>query len=226
MKLKIVPYKMTSESAKLLQKSLSDKVGYYVYRGRKVPDHKLIFWGRKPDKIGNFELMKKAKVHHVPYTTSKEVAQGWQKEGYIVYARTPGGQKGVNIDVVKANEELPDRPLYTRYVKNFTEFRVNVAFNKAIHVSQKRKSREDADQFIRSQSGGWGFRRPLFVPKGLHEVAVAASRAVGLDLSGVDILYNKFYNKFYVLEVNSAPWLNESIADKYATEIVNGLPAA
>lgn len=221
MKLKIVPYKMTSDSAKLLQKALSEKVGYYVYRGKEVADHTLIKWGHKPDKFKNFELLKQAGVSHVPYTTSKEVAKKWQKAGHIVYARTPTGQKGVNIQIVKPTEELPDMPLYTRYVKHFTEFRVNVAYGKAIHVSQKRKDREDADPFVRSQKGGWGFRKPLFVPKGLDKVAEAAAVAVGEDLCGVDVLFNKYYNTFYVLEINSAPWLNENIANKYAEEIVN-----
>lgn len=220
MKLKIVPYKMSSDSAQLLQKKLSEKMGYYVWRGKEVPDRKLIFWGRKPDKIGNFNLLLKAKVPHVPFTTDREVAKKWQQEGHIVFARTPGGQKGINIDVIQPHQELPDRPLYTRYVKNYTEFRVNVAYDKAIHVSQKRKSNAvEVNPFIRSQSGGWDFRKPLFEPNGLRQLAIAASKAVGLDFSGVDIIYNKFYDKLYVLEVNSAPWLNETIADKYATEI-------
>lgn len=221
MKLKIIPYKMTSESAKLLQKHLSEKVGYYVYRGKEVPDHKLIKWGRTPNKIYNFQLMEKAGVPHVPYTTSKAVAEGWLKEGATVFARSPGGEQGLGIEIVTKNDgPLPEKPLYTKYVKHFTEFRVNVAYDKAIHHSQKRKVREDANPLIRSHSGGWGFRIPLFIPDGINEVAVAAAKAVGLELAGVDIIYNKFYNKFYVLEVNSAPWLNDNIADKYATEIV------
>jgi len=220
MKLKIVPYKMTSQGAKLLQKALSDRVGYYVYRGKEVGDHRLIRWGHKPDKLANLELLKKADVPHVPFTTSKKEALKWQKEGHIVFARTPGGERGLNIHVITPDKELPDMPMYSRYVKHFTEFRVNVAYDKAIHVSQKRKITEDADPFIRSQKGGWGFRKPLFVPDGIHGVAVAAAKAVDLPLSGVDILYNKFYNSFFVLEINSAPWLNENIAAKYAEEIV------
>lgn len=224
MKLKIVPYKMNSDSAIMLQKVLSDKVGYYVYRGKEVPDRKCIFWGRKPDKIKNFELMQAAGVQTVPFTTSKDEASAWLAAGSVVIARTPGGQKGINIQVVKPGEELPDKPLYTRFVKNFTEFRVNVAYDKAIHVSQKRRVEgKPINEFIRSAEGGWEYRKPLFIPTGIGDLAVESSRAVGLPLSGVDIIYNKFYNKLYVLEVNSAPWLNETIAGKYADEIISQL---
>jgi hypothetical protein len=141
MKLKIVPYKMSSDSAKLLQKALSEKVGYYVYRGKEVDDHHLIRWGHKPDKIKNFELLNRAGVSHVPYTTSKKEAQEWLSKGGTVFARTATGQAGSGITICHQGDILPDTPLYTQYVKHFTEFRVNVAFGKAIHVSHKRKDR-------------------------------------------------------------------------------------
>lgn len=231
MKLKIVPYKMTSEGAKLLQKKLSELVGYYVYRGRAVKDHKLIQWGTSPDKLRNFKLMADRGVPTVPFTTSKKEAQKWLDAGHVVYARTPGGERGKNIHVVQPNELLPDMPLYTRRVKNWTEFRVNVAYDKAIHFSEKRQAVEvkKINKYVRSQDGGWSFRRPTTpIPAELAQIAVNATKAVGLELSGVDIIWNKFYNKCYVLEVNSAPWLNENIANKYATEIVSkhGVPQA
>lgn len=238
-KLRIVPYKMGSRSARLLAEELSKRLGYKVWRGSPKVGEINICWGYKgrvsaldlekfvnhPDLIVSatdkrlaFQAMEKAGVSHVPYTTSKEVAQGWSKEGAVVFARTAGGQGGSGIHIVQPGEEVPTQPLYTKYIKKRKELRVHVLNNEVLDVQEKRKKKgEDADPLVRSHGRGWIFARSDIVePAGLRDLAIAAVRAVGLDFGAVDIIWNESQNKCYVLEINSAPGIEGTSLERYA----------
>jgi len=229
MKLRIVPYRPKSKSAKDLAIALTGKLGYKVWRGPAKYGHRNLLWGKPghpaTNKIATFEILEKGSVNHVPYTTSSEVAQGWQKEGYTVFARTAGGQGGNNITVVLPDETLPERELYTQYVKKKKEFRVHVFNGKVIDVQEKRKkSGKEVNQLIRSHSNGWVFcHQNIEEPPELRSLGIAAVQALGLDFGAVDIIWNQHYNKCYVLEVNTAPGLCPTTTELYANEIASQL---
>jgi len=231
-------------SARALASALSDRLGYKVWRGKPTARSLNLSWGyhnpkqhwgpvqwiNRPDavegsrnKVGTFNFLQKAGVSHVPYTTTKEVAQGWLKNGKTVFARTATGQAGSGIKVVEPGQDLPEAPLYTQYVKKKKEFRVHVFNDKAIFVQEKRKKRgAEADLLVRSHKRGWVFCiKDIIEPNGLRELGVAAVRAGGLDFGGVDIIYNEHYNKLYVLEINSAPGIEASSLNAYVEEILN-----
>jgi hypothetical protein len=173
--------------------------------------------------LETFKLLEAAKVSHVPYTSSKETAQAWKDKGSVIFARTTGGQSGSGITIVGEGHtpDLPDRPLYTLYVKKKKEFRVHVFRGQVIDVQQKkRRNGSDADSLIRSHDNGWIFAHEDVVePTGLRELGVAAVSALGLDFGAVDIIWNEKQNRCYVLEVNTAPGLTDSTAEKYANAL-------
>lgn len=225
MKVRIVPYRPSSKSAKDLAIALSEKLGYKVWRGPPKYGFKNIFWGKPghpaTNKIATFEILKEKGISHVPYTTAKEDAQTWLQAGAPVFARTAGGQGGKNILVVLPGADLPEAEMYTRYVKKKKEFRVHVVGEKVVAVQEKRKkSGVVANPLIRSHANGWVFCfKDIVEPDGLRVLGLTAVRSLGLDFGAVDIIWNEHQNKCYVLEVNTAPGLCPTTTELYANEI-------
>lgn len=226
MRLRIVPYRSGSESAKMLAEALTTRLGYRVWRGTERAHKHNILWGKPghvaSDKLRTFEVLHEQGVSHVPYTASKEEAQTWLGQGCTVFARTTGGQGGAGIVIVRPNDPLPDRPLYTQYVKKKKEFRVHVVNGSVIDVQQKKKRNGvEASSLIRNLENGWIFAHEDVVePDGLRELGIRAVAAVGLDFGAVDIIWNERANQSYVLEVNTAPGLCQTTCNKYADAFV------
>lgn len=226
-KFRIIPYRGGSESARLLATAIGERVQYKVWRGAARPGAINIQWGKPghpaTDKLQTFDLLRAANVSHVPYTRSKEEAEGWLAQGSTVFARTTNGQGGSGITIVQPPARtLPTLPLYTQYVKKKKEFRVHVLNGEVIDVQQKKKRNGvETTGLIRNLENGWIFAHEDVVePNGLRELGVAAVRAVGLDFGAVDVIWNERANQCYVLEVNTAPGLCETTAGKYADAFV------
>jgi hypothetical protein len=240
LKLRIIPYKKGSQSAKLLAQGLTVALGYKVWRGPSKPFSLNLSWGcHQPaagkwinnplkihaasNKLSTFQALEAAGVSHVPYTSSKEVAEGWSKDGATVFARTVQGQSGSGITIVNPGEAMPNMPLYTRYTKKRKEFRVHVVKGEAIDVQQKkRKNGSDKDVLVWNHSNDYVFcHNDVEEPKGIRELGVAAVAAVGLDFGAVDIIWNQYLDKCFVLEVNTAPGLCETTCGKYVKAFVS-----
>ena len=242
MKIRIVPYKKGSQSAKLIAQGLTKALGYKVWRGPPKPFSLNLSWGNHvvgvgkwinhpakmhaaSNKIRTFNALEAAGVSHVPYTTSKACAQNWSKDGYTVFARTVNGQGGSGITVVEGgtSQVLPDMPLYTQYVKKKKEFRVHVVGGEAIDVQQKKKKTgSEVTTLIWNHDHDYVFcHNDVEEPEELRKLGVAAVAAVGLDFGAVDIIYNQYQDKCYVLEVNTAPGLCETTCGKYVQAFVS-----
>jgi glutathione synthase/RimK-type ligase-like ATP-grasp enzyme len=242
MKIRLVPYKQFSKSAKILSEKLRDKLGYKVFRGMPRENRKNIFWGwcqdlswnrdsdiNNPDKISvardklrTFQALE----DHCPipeYTTSKETAEGWINKGKIVLARKAIGQGGSGIVVCGGDysHDVPAADLYVQYIKKRKEFRVHVIDNQIVLVKEKRKARGvECNNIIRSHRRGWVHcSKDIEEPGDLREVARNAVKQLGLYLGAVDIIWNEKKNQCYVLEVNTAPGLCPTTAEAYADKI-------
>ena len=237
----VLPYKTGSKSAKDLAIALGLK--RLKTEGSKAKPKVVLNWGNakdhpafktakvinKPEAVAvasnktlTFKALEKAGVSHVPFTTSKETAQKWLQEGAVVFARTNSGHSGSGIEIVEPGQTLPNKPLYTKYIKKKKEFRVHVFKDKIVDVQEKRrKSDTQIDEpRIRSNHNGYVFCHENIVePKGLRELAVSAVSACGLDFGAVDIIWNEKSNKSYVLEINTAPGLAPSTVEKYKNVI-------
>lgn len=89
------------------------------------------------------------------------------------------------------------------FIEGGREFRVHIAFGKSIKLAEK----IGGDPIVRNFKRGSVFMYPqdFHHKKTLRKVARQAVMSIGLDFGAVDVIYKD--NKFYVLEVNSAPSL-------------------
>lgn len=151
------------------------------------------------------------------YTNDKKIARDWATD--VVSRAILTGHSGRGITICPAGSDLPEVPLYVKYVKKAKEFRVHVIFGQVVDVQQKKKreSFENANFQVRSHENGWVFcRENIQEPANLREIATQAVESLGLDFGAVDIIWNEKQNKCYVLEVNTAPGLEGTSIDVYA----------
>lgn len=161
-------------------------------------------------------------VPHPDWTVDRAVAEGWIGEGGSVVCRTIlRGHSGAGISVATTPAELVDAPLYVRYLKKKKEFRVHVLKETIIDVQEKRRRRDYPDEpnfLVRNHHTGWVYcRDEIIEPEGLRQAAQAAVQKLGLDFGAVDIIWNEYQNKCYVLEVNTAPGLEGTTLENYGT---------
>lgn len=234
MKLRIVPYSLASESARLIADKLTAALNYKVWIGKVKPGRINLAWGgpnngitgpqntqaisRAVNKLRAFEAFRQAGVNIPEYSTRKADAV-WPT---VVARSILSGSEGEGITIHNQGTPLPDVPLYVQYVKKKKEFRVHVFNGEVIDVQEKRKRNGvDAHQ-VRNTENGYVFCHENIVePTDLREQGVKAVQALGLLFGAVDIIWNKKQDKCYVLEVNTSPGLTPSTADKYTTAIVN-----
>lgn len=226
-KLVVVPVNMGSRSARALAETLSEKLGYKVWRCRsasingRIPFHLRV----GTDKLSQFQRFKENDVSCPDFTTDRDVAAGWIRDGHAVVCRTIlRGSEGRGIVVAESNDQLVPAPLYTRYTKKAKEFRVHVLNGEVIDVQEKRARRDfqgERDGKIRNLAHGYVFCRDDVVePVGLRDLALKAVASLRYDLGAVDIIWNQRSNTCYVLEVNSTPGMEGTTLQKYSDKIV------
>ena len=255
----IYPYKMNSNSAKMLQAAIRE-VGIPCVRvfedGRYKPKetdliinwgnprmprweflHDGVNWLNDPDfvKVAANKLVTMLEfaeygVRQPLFTTDFEEACNWVRSGLIVLARhilNGSGGRGIEIVVQDTEDdaEMPEAPLYVKYIRKIAEYRIHVFDGRVIDAQRKRKSREalaneEVNPRIRNHSNGWVFTRENCAPDGVVlALAVSAVSALGLDFGAVDIIVNR-EGVPYVLEVNTAPGLEGQTITSYAGAII------
>lgn len=237
-------YKVQSKSAKALAKQMGVVLNNeYLTLMKGAEGINVINWGdgdfnvpnmnkckvfNKPEairiavnKMKTFDKLDAADVPTPDWTTNKDVVQSWLQHHFTVVARTRlEGRDGEGIVLVKPGDSIPDAKIYTKFIPNCTEYRVNVAFDKTMGV-QKKVPVPGAthNHMIKTTGGGYGLHllSESEIPHGLRPVAKAAVKALGLDFGGVDMIRTT-NGQVYVLEVNTAPELTPSMVVAYAKE--------
>lgn len=179
------------------------------------------------NKYHTFAALTGKDVPTVPWTANKAVAKEWQAKGWTVVVReTLTGHSGAGILIIEEGQEIPDAPLYTRYIFKEKEFRVHATQTEVFDTRRKIRDpkKEPTDWKIRSAKNGFIFAAKNVEPSEARDkVAIDAVKALGLDFGAVDIVEDK-HGKFFVLEVNSAPGLEGQTVEKY-TNILGKLAA-
>ena len=169
------------------------------------------------------------------WTTERQVAQEWLKNGTETLARTIlTGHSGAGIKLyTQANKDaLCEAPLYVKYKKKRHEYRVHFFKHKTsedieiIDVTQKKKKKgaEHLDTKIRNHQNGWIYARDnITEPHDLRTQAINTARAVDLDFGAVDLIWNEYENKCYVLEVNTAPGLVGTTLERYKEAFIKDI---
>lgn len=232
----IFPWKITSESAKLLTSKLGgtltrdmDQVGrndIVINWGWGNPlglSANALVLNRYPairkaiDKLETFRLLVQAGVPTLAYTESHSKAVAWSNEGNKVYGRSNEGCDGEGLMVYNPGRPPERHSFYTKGFPTHREFRINVAFGQAIDITEKKRRIGTTPNPDVRTGEDWVYCRNNLVqyPGTLADAASRAVTALGLDFGGVDVgLANN--QAICVFEVNTAPWLGSLIAEKYA----------
>jgi glutathione synthase/RimK-type ligase-like ATP-grasp enzyme len=142
------------------------------------------------------------------------------EQAFPLLARKEYHSQGRDIIYVHSKGHLENEIDYfmydflVEYIKKTSEYRVHVLGNKAI-VNVKFNEDGYGDPIVRSHSNGW---RQISYDREWHdalaELAIKTIRALGYDFGAVDIIRKG--DKLYVLEVNSAPGLEDRKLKEYS----------
>jgi glutathione synthase/RimK-type ligase-like ATP-grasp enzyme len=241
MAIKVFPYKAGSRSAKALAEACGGRVlrrngSKYRFRegdlvinwgGRDCP-----FKGRgvanQPNtiepvanKLTAFQTFKEANVSIPPFWTKREDIPN---DAFPIMCRTKlQAHSGEGIVVAEKRDELVAAPLYTKYIPKKHEYRVHALRKpggevKSIIVQRKAKKHdaEKVDFKVRNLANGFIYLIDDNTPKCVLDESFKALESTGLAFGAVDVIYNEHQNKAYILEVNTAPGLEERTAAAYA----------
>jgi hypothetical protein len=173
------------------------------------------------NKLLSFTRFKEVGVDTPEWTHSRDTARIWLSDGHTIIERhVLRGHSGEGIKVIRPDDPMSnDVPLFVKYKKKKNEYRVHVFNGTVLFTQEKRRERDrerSADEsLIRSHANGWVFCRENIESDGRRDaLAIKAIEALGLDFGAVDIIYNQKEDKYYVLEVNTAPGLEgQSVID-------------
>lgn len=173
------------------------------------------------------------------WTSDRDRAVQWRERGDTVVARTllrASGGDGIVI-CEPGGVDIPNAPLYTKYVPKTHEYRVHIRREVAsdgvgdwagvIMVQRKvrRPGHEVINWKVRNLENGFIYQLEDLYPPGRDsdvppDVIEQAQRAIyqgtTLDFGAVDVMWHEGRAKAYVLEINTAPGLEERTAKKYA----------
>ena len=245
--LKLFPYKLGSESARVLARSLGILKVTPQYNARR--NDVVINWGNSTpphfrwsddwdlndpiaiqiasNKLETFRTFRAAGFKDVPdWTTNPSEAQHWLDLGLKTYCRTKLNSHGGNgIVICNDGDTLVSAPLYTLHTKHKHEYRVHVFKNKVIDIQMKRKRNGvSGGTGIRNHANGWVYARAeIAPPEELLLSSISAIQLLGLDFGAVDIGHRLSDNKLFVFEINTAPGLTGTTLSKYAQAFNNYL---
>jgi glutathione synthase/RimK-type ligase-like ATP-grasp enzyme len=240
-KLFVYPYKNYSASAKVLAKALGVKcIKVEGSKFRPNANKMILNWGgsRMPEEYLKCRVVNhpnsveratnkglalgdlQAVVRVPPFTTSLEEASRWVLEGPVVCRTILNGCGGAGIVIAETEQELVAAPLYTKYIKKKSEWRVHIFCDEVIMVQRKVRNMdipvEEVNWKVRNHGNGFVFQQHGDAPP--VEVITSAAKAIRglfLDFGAVDVVYNGKEDKAYVLEVNTAPGLEGSTLERY-----------
>lgn len=138
---------------------------------------------------------------------------------FPIIGRKRNHTQGRNIEFIESESDLRDSnsSYFSEYMKKEREFRVYVSGGKAIGLSEKIPKNRNAiawnthrgaiikDLNIKIVLGNGSFLDTSGLLSGCLE-AIKATKIIGQDFSGVDLIYYK--EKPYIIELNSCPALS------------------
>jgi len=147
--------------------------------------------------------------------------------GKTVMGRSLHGSSGSGIVFFEESPTAFMRAeFWVQYKKKISEYRVHIMNSEIFLVQKKfiRVSLPDGSEFdsrgintrIRSHKNGYIFGRYNFtVPEDCINQALLAYKVSGLDFGAVDVIWNAYEQKAYVLEINTAPGMTGTTPADY-----------
>ena len=242
MKTMIYSYNNGSDGAKQLALSLGIK---RLSHNRDKPVHNrlVINWGRSSfdrpvldgfiinmpeavkkatNKLETFRALKEAGLGDgIPeWTEDAQEAAKWLPKGIVVCRTKLNGHSGDGIVLAEKEEDIAKAPLYVKYIPKKREVRIHVNEEGVFFVQEKKRNTDVPDDQVnwKIRNHGNGFiyaHQDVDVPDVAKELAKRAIIALDLSFGAVDMIYNEKQDKWYILEINTAPGLQGTTLDKY-----------
>ena len=174
------------------------------------------------NKVKRMVAMADAGVRLVPWFKGEDIPEDFS---FPALARRMTGHGGTDIVPVFEPKEVPWRirsgwDWFSSYIPTKTEYRVWVYRGECLDVYEKVMNRPDSYKYIgRNFRNGFDFE-PCVKPKDAVSQGVQAIHALGLDFGAVDMLRGED-GKIYVLEVNTAPGVIKSGAQKTLAKLTD-----
>ena len=191
-------------------------------------------------KTRTLDVLSEAGVPTLDYTTQRDTAIEWFRNGSSVYARTllqsHSGEGLVFLDPENNTEQdIVQAPLYTRdFGTPFKEYRLHVAFGRVIDITQKKRLSDEEILArdlvlpahrerlqVRTYGNGWVFtRHDIRDHQHIRDLAIQAAQALGnMPMAVVDIVAEwrgAMPMRMAVVEVNTAPALrSDTLLEAY-----------
>lgn len=171
------------------------------------------------DKLQSLQILDNSGINVPEWTTDRnEISDTF---GYPALGRAESHTRGEDINLIMQWRDayLTDgNDYFVEYIPTDIEFRMHVVNGEVIKTHEKRlRSEADNHPYIRNGETGWVFVNPRGETPP-DSLAVDAVGAIGMDFGAVDIIRSE-NGDYYVLEVNSAPSLDESNMERYGAAL-------
>ena len=143
--------------------------------------------------------------------------------GLPIVAKITDGSKGKGVTLQKTESDLKSylkknkdqKTIFQKFIENEADYRLLFVENKLIYVTERKLP--DKSKEFRSNSGDATVKR-VNLPKEAVDLSRNAVKAMGFDVSGVDIIKEPRGKKWYIIEINSAPQFGIKHGDKIITD--------
>ena len=143
--------------------------------------------------------------------------------GLPIVAKITDGSKGKGVTLQKTESDLKSylkknkdqKTIFQKFIENEADYRLLFVENKLIYVTERKLP--DKSKEFRSNSFDATVKR-VNLPKEAVDLARNAVKAMGFDVSGVDIIKEPRGKKWYIIEINSAPQFGIKDGDKIITD--------
>lgn len=137
--------------------------------------------------------------------------------GYPALGRAESHTRGEDINLIMQWRDAyltSGNDYFVEYIPTDYEYRMHVIDGEVVKVHEKRlRSEADNHPFIRNHETGWVFVEPREEPPS-EQLAIDAVGCMGMDFGAVDVIRGEDGEE-YVLEINSAPSLEENNLELY-----------
>jgi len=178
-----------------------------------------------PQRVSNLDqlIMLRNNGISVPeFTVDLEEAKKWVKDGHQVFGRDKKHEKGTDI-VDQRSSRWQQKDHWTKVVLKVKDYRVHIFDDQHIQQGlrvfdpQAPRKRNDDLPICNTQTG-YKYDHNFEPPSAGVDLARRAVKTLGYLWGAVDVLEDKA-GTCYVLEVNTAPGMDETTAQAYAEAI-------
>lgn len=167
------------------------------------------------DKLDAHRQLSEAGIPVPDWATSREEFR--EELDYPILGRQRSHSRGEDINLILQwrDDYFTENEWFVDYIPTDREYRMHVVNGEVVCTHEKRKQSDAPNHpFIRNSDTGYIFMEPRETPP-TEQLAIDSVGALGLDMGAVDIVREEETGDFYVLEVNSAPSLDEANLQRY-----------